>query len=101
MKAARNSKRLRDTLTEKRLVREMHALLWRPRFVNGAEWDEGWMCREHTLITAGIGALLGFRPALAWGSLALVGQITNGSPAGMVYVREHSWCMIEGGGFST
>jgi hypothetical protein len=76
----------------------MHALLWRPPFMNGAVRDEGWMCREHALITAGIGALLGFRAALSWGSVALIGQVAGDTPAGMLLISKHSWCMYEGGG---
>ena len=92
-----NAKGLRNTLTDKRLVGELHALLWRRPFTNGTQRDEGLMCREHALFTASIGAVLGFRAALCWGSIALIGPVENGS-AGALYLGEHSWCMFERAG---
>lgn len=96
--SGQKAKKLKGALTDKRLVRETHALLWREPFMNEGQRDEGWMCREHALITAGVGALLGYKPAVAWGSLALIGQVADGSSA-LLYVGEHSWCMFDGAGF--
>jgi hypothetical protein len=94
----RGSERLlRQALTQSRVVNELHFLLWRPRFQNGDHWDAGWMCREHALMTAGLGALLGFRAYLAWGKLALVGDEEGVSAKRMMSVSDpHSWTMFEG-----
>jgi hypothetical protein len=55
------------------------------------------MCREHALMTAGLGALLGFRAYLAWGKLALVGDEEGVSAKRMMSVSDpHSWTMFEG-----
>ena len=46
------------------------------------------MCREHALMTAGLGALLGFRAYLAWGKLALVGDEEGVSAKRMMSVSD-------------
>lgn len=95
-----NPKRLRKVLTDKRFLSELHHLLWRPHFDNHGKRDEGWMCRDHAFLVAGIGALCGYCAALCWGKVALVGPTSNGS-AGLLSVDEHAWAGFEGVGFTT
>jgi hypothetical protein len=56
-KSPNDAKAFQRALTQFRLINEIHFLLWRAPFQNQNSWDAGWMCREHALIVASLGAL--------------------------------------------
>ncbi len=90
-----NAKALKRALSQPRLVNEVHFLCWRPPFKNGSHLDAGWMCREHALIAASLGALMGFSAHLAWGKVALVGDVEGQSVRQIMKTDPHSWAMFE------
>jgi hypothetical protein len=63
---------------------EIHHLLWLAPFENKGQWDEGWNCRDHALITACLVALCGQTPSILNGKVALVdGRSETTSPLGI------------------
>jgi hypothetical protein len=96
MTAARKQWReLRRFLTDRRVLAELHHLLWREPFTNSGNRDEGWMCRDHSFFTASLAALLGHQSTMMWGRLVLVGTTVDGH-VGMLRVDTHSWTGVEG-----
>lgn len=91
-------RRLRALLTDERVVAEMHHLFWIEGLDNAGQRDEGYSCREHAIAAACIAALAGYKAAISWGSVALIGPAPPPSPIGLLYIREHSWAMAEGAG---
>jgi hypothetical protein len=91
-----NAKTLQRALTQPRLLNEIHFLFRRAPFRNGNGRDEGWMCREHSFVAASVGALTGFQPFLAFGKVALIGDVQGSSGRrGALMVDPHSWSMFE------
>jgi hypothetical protein len=93
-----NPKDLEKALSRDKFVRELHHLLWiEPQF-NRGQRDEGWNCRDHALIVAGVAQLLGFRAALCFGHVAFVqGPRGNAKPL-WFNVSPHAWVAVESAG---
>src|SRR5262249_28315950 len=92
----KDAKALRKALSDLRLINEIHFLLWRPPFQNKAnQWDSGLMCREHALVAASLGALLGLPAYQAWGKVVLVGDIEGPPKRQILRTDPHSWAMFE------
>ena len=51
---------------------EIHSFLWADPAINGAEFDPGWNCRDHTVVLGGLLRLLGVEAKLRWGKCTFV-----------------------------
>jgi hypothetical protein len=98
MTARKEWRELRRFLTDRRVLAELHHLLWRAPFTNSGKRDEGCMCREHSFFSASLAALLGYQSVMVWGGLALIG-VTLESRTAMLRVDTHCWTGVEGIGF--
>jgi hypothetical protein len=94
LQARKERRELRPFLTDRRVLAELHHLLWREPFMNSGNRDEGWMCREHSFFTASLAALLGHQCIMIWGRLVLVGTVVDGH-VGMLRIDTHSWTGVE------
>jgi len=98
VQARKQWQELRRFLTDRRVLAELHHLLWRAPFTNGGKRDEGWMCRDHSFFIASLAALLGHQSTIIWGQLALVGATSDGR-MGMLRIDTHSWTGVQRIGF--
>jgi hypothetical protein len=87
-------------LSQGTFINEAHFLFWRPPFKNKRnEIDGGWMCREHALVAASFGALLGFSSSLMWGKVALIGYVEGPPEERLGHIVDiHSWAGFENAG---
>ncbi len=93
-----NQDQLKAALTRPDFLDELHHLLWVVPHENRGEWDEGWNCRDHALITAALAQLFGFTAMVGYGRAMFVqGPSGEFPPVGMG-VNPHAWAMVERGG---
>ncbi|GAA6159200.1 hypothetical protein NBRC116589_13740 [Ruegeria sp. HU-ET01832] len=99
MNAKMNPKSLKKALLDRRLRAELDCLLRVRPFMNEGKRDEGWMCREHSLIVACIAALKGFVPHICWGKMFVTGADYETGELKHLRVDTHSWNAIDDFGF--
>jgi hypothetical protein len=69
---------------------ELHHLLWLAPFVNKGQWDEGWNCRDHALVTACLAALHGQTPSILNGKVMLIDSGRGTTPPIGIEASTHS-----------
>lgn len=80
-------------------LRELHHLLWIEPHVNKGVQDDGWNCRDHALIVAGVIQMLGFTASIMVGKAVFI-QGPRGDLAGMGRdVKYHAWVGVDRAGF--
>lgn len=85
-------------LAREEFLHELHHLLWMEPHLNQGEHDEGWNCRDHALVVAGIAQMLGFKAALLFGRAAFIQGPRNDAPPMGVAVSTHAWVGVDGAG---
>lgn len=94
-----NHKDLPNFLTREDFLHELHHLLWIKPLVNNGIKDDGWNCRDHAYIVAGIAQVLGFKASIIYGKAAFI-HGSYGAIAGMGRdLKMHSWAAVDGAGF--
>ena len=91
----RNPKRLVEALSREDFLRELHHLLWIEPQLNNGQRDEGWNCRDHALIVAGVAQMLGFTASVIHGRATFV-QGPRQTPTLWASASPHSWVGVEG-----
>lgn len=90
---------LQKILTRDDVVGELHHLLWMEPHVNRGIQDDGWNCRDHALVVAGIVQMLGFTAASILGKATFI-HGRKGEVAGMGReVKTHAWVGVDKAGF--
>jgi hypothetical protein len=85
-------------LSREDFLAELHHLLWIEPHKNKGKQDDGWSCRDHALIVAGIAQMRGCRSNVVSGAAAFVqGKLNGNAPLGRI-VKPHSWLSIDGCG---
>jgi hypothetical protein len=89
---------LRAQLSREDFLRELHHLLRvEPHFNNGL-YDEGWNCRDHALIVAGIVHMLGLTGSMLFGRAAFVQGPHADAPPVARDVQTHAWVGVDRAG---
>lgn len=73
---------------------ELHHLLWTPPFDYEGERDAGWFCRDHALLVACLGRMLGLPVDLARGQAAFVQGPLGESPGVAFVARNHTFNLL-------
>jgi hypothetical protein len=80
-------------------LQEIHHLLWIAPLVNRGVADQGWNCRDHAFVLAGLAAIQGFKSALLFGSAAFVQGENEGTPPIGLTQDTHAWVGVDQVGF--
>ena len=84
-----------ELLLKEEFQREIHHLLWIDPHTNKGMRDDGWNCRDHALIVAGIARMFGHESIAVTGEAMFVqGPIGERRPVGRA-VNPHSWVYVE------
>jgi hypothetical protein len=83
-------------LSSERFRQELHHLLWIDPLINKGVLDEGWNCRDHTLVVAGLAAIRNHSVDAISGAAGFVqGPMGDERPVGRDTGR-HWWLRIDG-----
>ena len=86
-----NKRNLRKKIT-KELLDELHHFLWiEPNPNPKGQYDYGFSCRDHALVTALLLRIWGYDPIIINGEMTLVVDEKNGSLPVIVQVYTHAW----------
>lgn len=85
---------LLEHLAEKKFLDELHHLLWNEPFVKNGIRDEGWNCRDHSLLVAGIVRRLGYSCDIHSGKCAFVQGGNNNILSLSLEVNPHSYVYL-------
>jgi len=90
---------LQRSLSDREFLQELHHLLWLDPHVNEGVQDDGWNCRDHALVVAGIARMMGFITSILLGKATFIQTKTDGSRGVGREVKTHAWVGVEKAGF--
>jgi hypothetical protein len=83
-----------EHLSKKNFLDELHHLLWNEPFVKNEVRDEGWNCRDHSVIIAGLVEHIGYSCVIQMGKCAFIQGGSKQIPSLCLEVNPHSYVYI-------